>query len=361
MKLARIQRSSPSGPTPRVVVLDLRRGVAIDLQHAERLRREVAGDSPEAAARLAAAHLPDSLAAALGSQTFRDDAERAVAGGAPAAATVALSEVVWLAPIDPPRYRDFMTFEQHHLTARHVLGRPVPPVTYELPTYYKGGHLTLTAHEQPVARPSYTKWLDFELELGWVVGRAGIDLTPGEAALCLFGVCLLNDLSARDRQFHETQGNLGPAKGKDFATAVGPWIATVDELELDAIDLRATVNGEEWAAGSSGSAMWSAAEVLAYLSTSEPLVPGELVGSGTLGGGCGLETGRLLVPGDVVELSGEGLGTLRTPIVDGGAPRWVPPPRRPGRTIDGGVVEGLAPALPPRSDAPAPPVDRHRT
>jgi 2-keto-4-pentenoate hydratase/2-oxohepta-3-ene-1,7-dioic acid hydratase in catechol pathway len=198
--------------------------------------------------------------------------------------------------------------------------------------------------------------MDYELELGFVVGRGGVDLAPAEAEQCLFGVTLLNDFSARDRQTEETAGNLGPAKGKDFATAVGPWITTIDELDLLTIQLTARVNGETWASGSSGSAMWSAAEILAYLSTAEPLVPGELVGSGTIGGGCGLEVGRRLIPGDVVELEGDGLGVLRNGLGEPVPLRWSPAHRTPGQMIDGRNGVGITALLPPRADAPPPPV-----
>lgn len=333
MKLGRILRDGPLGPQPRTVVVDLGRGVAIDAQRAEHARLLAAGDEPEAALRKARAAIPDSLAAGLASRSFLADLELAVSAEPPGDALVPLAEARWLAAIDPPRFRDFMTFEKHHIDARAALGRPVPEVTYELPTYYKGNHLTLVGDGAVVAWPGYSEWMDYELELGFVTSRGGVDLLPEEAEGCLFGVTLVNDLSARDRQFHETRGNLGPAKGKDFATAVGPWITTADELDLKAIRLSARVNGETWASGSSGEAMWSIGEVLAYLSTAEPLIAGELVGSGTLGGGCGLETGRKLAPGDVIELEASGIGTLRTEIAAAEPLRWEPPRRRPGRTI----------------------------
>jgi 2-keto-4-pentenoate hydratase/2-oxohepta-3-ene-1,7-dioic acid hydratase in catechol pathway len=354
MKLARVERIGPDGPEPRVVAIDLERRVAIDLERSEQVRLERLGYTAAAARRLAAARLPQSVAAGLGSPSYRDDLEAARASEPPDDAVLALDALRWLPPLDPPRFRDFMSFEQHHLSARHVLGRPVPAVTYTLPTYYKAGHLSLVAHTEPVPWPGYCEWMDYELELGFVVGRAGVDLTPEEAVGCLFGVTLLNDFSARDRQFEETAGNLGPAKGKDFATALGPWIATVDELDLLAIELEARVNGERWASGTSGSAMWSASELLAYLSTAEPLVAGELVGSGTVGGGCGLEVGRRLVPGDVVELSGSGLGVLRTQLGEPAPLRWSPPSRIPGQKIDGTSGVSITPLMPPRRDAPPP-------
>jgi 2-keto-4-pentenoate hydratase/2-oxohepta-3-ene-1,7-dioic acid hydratase in catechol pathway len=358
VKIGRTLRPSPAGPVPRVMVVDTERGIAIDAQRAEQVRRLAAGDSPEAATRIAAAHIPESLAAGLGSATFRADLDRAMAGEPPADAMMPLAEARWLAPVDPPRYRDFMTFEQHHHAARAVRGKTTPEVTYRLPTYYKGGHHTLIGDGEVLHWPGYSTWMDYELELGWVVAGEGVDLTPAEAEARIFGVTLLNDFSARDRQFDETVGNLGPAKGKDFATALGPWIVTVDEIDLGAITAEARVNGEVWGSGSSGDAMWTAAEVVAYLSTAEPLVPGELIGSGTFGGACGLEVGRQLTPGDRVELEAPGIGTLTTELGEPHRLAWEPPAREPGRTISGGRARDHTELLPPRTDAPAPPYPR---
>lgn len=358
MKIGRIERQGPAGPVARVMVVEAERGIAIDAQRAEQARRLAAGDSPEAAARLAAAQIPESLAAGLGSASFRADLERALAAEPPADAVVPLAEARWLPPVDPPRYRDFMTFEQHHHAARAVRGKTTPEVTYRLPTYYKGGHRTLIGDGEVLHWPGYSTWMDYELELGWVLAGEGLDLTPAEAEARIFGVTLLNDFSARDRQFDETVGNLGPAKGKDFATALGPWIVTTDELDLASIAAEARVNGEVWARGSSGDAMWTAAEVVAYLSTAEPLVPGELIGSGTFGGACGLEVGRQLTPGDRVELEAAGIGTLTTELGEPHELAWEPPPREPGRTISGGRALDHTELLPPRTDAPAPPYPR---
>jgi 2-keto-4-pentenoate hydratase/2-oxohepta-3-ene-1,7-dioic acid hydratase in catechol pathway len=358
MKLARLLRNGPDGPRPRIVAVDPERDLAIDLARSEQVRLERRGCTPAAAHRLAEAHLPQDIAAGLGSPEYRDDLERAAAEDPPDDAVLSLKDVRWLPPLQPPRFRDFMAFEQHFVSARAVRGNPVPDVLYQLPAYYKGSHLSLIAHEQTMAWPGYSEWMDFELELGFVVGGGGVDLTAEEAEQRLFGVTLLNDFSARDRQFEEVAGGLGPAKGKDFATALGPWITTTDELDLLQISLTARVNGEAWSSGSSGAALWSAAELIAYLSTAEPLVPGELIGSGTVGGGCGLELGNRLVPGDVVELRGSGLGSLRTHLGQPQPLRWTPMARTPGQMIDGGQGVERTPFAPPRTDAPAPPVPR---
>ena len=119
-----------------------------------------------------------------------------------------------------------------------------------MPIYFKGNPLTLIAHEQEVPWPDYTQCMDYELELGFVIGRAGKDLAPEQAKSYLFGVTILNDFSARDIQVHEMQGMLLASKGKDFATALGPWITTTDELDVHRIMMVARVNGEEWSRGS---------------------------------------------------------------------------------------------------------------
>ena len=169
--------------------------------------------------------------------------------------------------------------------------------------------------------------MDYELELGFVVGRTGRNLSPEQAPSHLFGVTIFNDFSARDIQLNEMRLQLGPAKGKDFATAVGPWITTVDALDLADLDMRARVNGEEWSHGNSGSIWWNPGELLAYISWGETLQPGDLVGSGTVGLGCGLELGRRLEPGDVVELEVSGIGVLRNRLGQPEGEGWEPRPR----------------------------------
>lgn len=176
--------------------------------------------------------------------------------------------------------------------------------------------------------PSYTERMDYEMELGFVVGRSGRDLTPEEAADTLLGVTIFNDFSARDIQRTEMGGMLGPAKGKDFATGLGPWIVTLDELEPENLPMTVRVNGEQRSSGVSGEMMWSPAELVAWASAGEQLHPGDLIGSGTVGEGCGLELGFFLEPGDTVELEVGGIGVLRNTIGQPEPLRWYPRPRR---------------------------------
>jgi 2-keto-4-pentenoate hydratase/2-oxohepta-3-ene-1,7-dioic acid hydratase in catechol pathway len=324
MKLGRVERDSLDGPVARLVAVDPDRGVAVDLAAAERQRLEAGGASADGARRIAAAHFPGSMAAAIaGGEDFLTRAA-AAAAAATADAVLPLGGLRWLPAIDPPVARDGMAFEQHATFAyRRGLGQ-VPDAYYDIPAYYKASSAGFVGHEATIPWPAYTREMDYELELGFVVGRGGRDLDPEQAAAHLFGVTIYSDFSARDIQSKEMTLTLGPTKGKDFGTGIGPWITTVDELDLDAMTMIARINGEEWSRGSSGTIMWSAAELLAYVSTAERLQPGDLIGSGTVGGGCGLELDRRLEPGDVVELEVEGIGVLRNTLGQPQAAGWTP-------------------------------------
>jgi len=330
MKLGRILRESFEGSIPRLVVAQPEQNRVIDLVTAEYDRLVQERATAEAAHRLANALFPSSMAAALGSgPLFLAAAQRSVASLQDERAILPMEDVTWLAPIDPPLMRDCLAFETHLRNSfLKALGK-VPEQYYELPLYYKGNPLTLIGNEHEVPWPDYTQKMDYELELGFVIGRAGKDLTPQQAKAHLFGVTIFNDFSARDIQTHEMQGLLGPAKGKDFATALGPWMTTVDELDVHNLVMIARVNGQEWSRGSSATMMWKIEEIIAYISKSEGIQAGELIGSGTVGFGCGLELGKLLKPGDVVELEVEGIGVLRNRLGTPAPTGWMPQKRTP--------------------------------
>jgi 2-keto-4-pentenoate hydratase/2-oxohepta-3-ene-1,7-dioic acid hydratase in catechol pathway len=262
-----------------------------------------------------------------------------------AAKTIAVSEVRLLAPIPVPRrLRDFLSFELHVRQSRanrHLFGiegEPRDPrevkiarVWYERPIYYKSNCFSVVGPEAPIHWPSYSKAIDYELEIALVTGRRGKNFSESEAGRFIFGYCIFNDFSARDTQFSEMQGSLGPAKGKDFDTgnALGPWIATADEIaDPQRLRMRAWVNGALWSDGNSATMHHSFARLLAYAAMEETVYPGEILGSGTVGGGCGNELGRYLKDGDVVELEVDGLGVLRNRIV---APHVPQPPAFPIR------------------------------
>lgn len=235
--------------------------------------------------------------------------------------------VEFLPPVDPRSFRDFYAFEQHVKTCRAKRGLEMPPAWYEIPVFYFSNPGALMGHEQPVYAPAGCNELDYELELGVVIGRGGKDIPAEEAWAHIAGFTIVNDLSARDLQRKEMSVGLGPAKGKDFATAVGPYIVTVDELQ-DRIDtegrvnleMSARVNGKELSRGNAKSMYHTWPKLIAQASADAELFPGDLLGSGTVGTGCILElgpenTGGWLKPGDVVELEIEKLGVLRTPVV----------------------------------------------
>jgi 2-keto-4-pentenoate hydratase/2-oxohepta-3-ene-1,7-dioic acid hydratase in catechol pathway len=333
MKLGRILRESLQGMVPRLVVVQPEQKRVIDLVTAEYNRLIRTGATAKAADRLASALYPPSMADALAAgPTFLTAVTRSVESVQDEHALLPLEGLSWLAPIDPPVLRDCLAFEQHlHNSFTKVLGK-VPEQYYQMPLYYKGNPLTLLGNEQEVPWPDYTQKMDYELELGFVIGRSGKDLAPKNALAHLLGVTILNDFSARDIQVHEMQGLLGPAKGKDFATALGPWITTLDELDVHNLAMVARVNGEEWSRGSSATMMWSVEEIVAYISKGEGIQVGEVIGSGTVGFGCGLELGKLLQPGDVVELEVEGIGVLRNRIGTPATQGWMPIKRTPATT-----------------------------
>ena len=219
-----------------------------------------------------------------------------------------------LVPLLPSSLRDFLGFEDHVKAGAKRRKTTVPDVWYEMPIYYKGNHRSVIGPGATVEWPAYTEKLDYECEVAAVVGKHGRDLSKKQAEAVIFGYTLMNDWSARDIQAREMQGWLGPAKGKDFATSLGPCIVTVDELDLASVDLTARVDGEVWSKGSLDAMRWSFAEMIAHVSQGEDVYPGDVYGSGTFGGGCGLDQGRFLEPGQVVELEATGIGVLRNRV-----------------------------------------------
>ena len=228
-------------------------------------------------------------------------------------------EVTIIAPLpNPSSLRDFIAFENHIAATSKKRGQPIPPEWYKFPVYYKGNHRTIIGPDQDLPWPLETTKLDYELELACVIGRSGRDIPEREAQDYIAGYTIMNDFSARDIQFQEMACRLGPAKGKDFATALGPCLLTPDEIaDLGALTMIARVNGEEWSRGRFGTIHWSFPQMIAHVSRGETIYPGDVFGSGTVGGGCGLEMDRYLKPGDIVELEIQPIGILQTKVVGG--------------------------------------------
>jgi 2-keto-4-pentenoate hydratase/2-oxohepta-3-ene-1,7-dioic acid hydratase in catechol pathway len=278
---------------------------------------------------LVRAGLPAALAAG----------ERAL--GEPA---VPLDAVRLLPPLEAPSVRDFVAFEEHVEGMAAGGGGTVPEQWYQAPTFYFTNPYALIGAHDDVAVPPGCQLLDYELEVAVVVGRDGASLSPEQAREHIFGYTVLNDWSARDLQRREMGVHLGPAKGKDFATTLGPWLVTADELEpyrdadgFLALDLRASVNGELTGQDLLSNMGWPFEELIAYAARGAQVRAGDVLGSGTCGnGGCLAELwGRNgkndpppLRPGDVVELTVEGIGTVRNRVVEGIAL----PPVRAART-----------------------------
>jgi fumarylacetoacetate (FAA) hydrolase len=220
----------------------------------------------------------------------------------------ALEDVRLLAPVPrPPSVRDAYAFEEHIRNAARVTGRPgVPDEWYELPVFYFSNPAAIHGPDNEIPFPAGSDELDYELEVAAVIGAGG----------AIGGFTIMNDWSARDLQRKEMKVGLGPAKGKDFATSLGPVVVTPDELGDLRLEMVARVNGEERSRGNMGDMYHSWQAILERVAANTQLVPGDVIGSGTVGTGCILEhgDGRWLQPGDVVELEVEGIGVLRNVV-----------------------------------------------
>ncbi len=225
----------------------------------------------------------------------------------------------------PPTFRDFYAFEAHVRNARARRGLPVPPEWYEIPVFYFSNPGSLVGHGAAVRKPAWTEALDFELELACVIGRRARDVRPEDWRGVVAGFTVLNDWSARDVQRREMAVGLGPAKGKDFATSLGPALVTLDELESRRrgerleLAMEARVNDETLTRGNAADMHFGWGALIARASQDVYLLPGDVIGSGTVGGGCLLELGPevhpWLKPGDEVTLDVELLGALSNTIV----------------------------------------------
>ena len=222
-------------------------------------------------------------------------------------ADYALEDVRLLAPVlHPPSVRDFYAFEQHVKTARGRRGLEVPPEWYEQPVFYFSNPAAIYGPDEDVPYPEGTEELDYELEIAAIIGANGE----------IGGFTIMNDWSARDLQRREMKVGLGPAKGKDFATSLGPVVVTPDEFDGSRATMIARVNGEERSRGDVRDMHFTWAQLVDHAARNTMLRPGDVLGSGTVGSGCILEhgDGRWLRPGDVVELDVEGVGVLRNRI-----------------------------------------------
>ena len=249
--------------------------------------------------------------------------ERALEIGADAVRStpVEFSEADLLLPYKPPSVRDFVTFESHVEGVRRSIddANGVPEAWYDAPHFYFTNTHALYGPGEAIPRPATSRALDFEMEVGVVVGRTLHSATEAECQQAIFGYTIVNDWSARDIQSREMQIGLGPAKGKDFATSIGPWIVTADELPSLDLECKAYVNGELIGHDRLSSMNWTFAQMIQHAARDSVVLAGDLLASGTTGGGgClaelwgrnGSQTPPPLEPGDQVELRVDGLGAL---------------------------------------------------
>ncbi len=224
-----------------------------------------------------------------------------------------------LAPIlRPLSIRDNVGFLGHIRNA--MGGQAIPQIYEEIPAiYYKGNPASVQGPDTDVIWPPFGENLDFELEFAAIIGRQGVDIPEDEAMGYIFGYTIFNDVSARTIQIKEMGGMLGPAKGKDMdgGNILGPYLVTADEFDpFDDHAMVARVNGEEWSRGKTSDMDYGFASIISYISQSETLYPGDLIGSGTVPTGCGQELGRFPKPGDEIEFEVDGLGILKNRYVN---------------------------------------------
>lgn len=237
-----------------------------------------------------------------------------------------LEEIRLTAPLpNPVTFRDFVAFETHVKNATKRSGDTVAPEWYEMPIFYYSNPNAMKGPGEEVKRPAKCIRLDYELELACIIGKEGRNIKSDEAEEYIFGYTILNDWSARDIQMKEMKVLLGPAKGKDFATSIGPYLLTKNELEpyksagrFD-LEMTAAVNGEVLSRGNFKDIYYTFGDMIERASEEVNLYPGDIIGSGTVGFGCIMELGtevhRWLEPGDEVELKVTGLGTLKNRII----------------------------------------------
>jgi fumarylacetoacetate (FAA) hydrolase len=339
MKLAHVrERNGPAGAPWRLAAMR-DDGGWLELEVAR--RRAVAADSnlahDQVLFRQPITTLDDHLARGLRVDTLADIVDGFVPRG-PAGDDDALLDAADLAfgpPIlRPPSLRDFYAFEGHVRTMWERRGGDVPEAWYRLPIFYFSNTSEIRGPDDPVWAPAGSLELDYELEVAALVDTPALDLPEERGEEAIGGYTILDDWSARDLQREETTVRLGPAKGKDFASSIGPWLVTPDELAParasgatgPTIAMTAEVNGTETSRGTWSDAQFSFGQMVARASADVRLRPGDLLGSGTVGTGCLLEVrdttlGRYLEPGDEVVLRIDGLGALRTPIVERPASR----------------------------------------
>jgi fumarylacetoacetate (FAA) hydrolase len=335
LKVAHVrERTAPAGAPFRIAAAldeDGRRWLDLEAARRRAVRRDARLAHNSVLFRQPLTTLDDHLARRLRVESLAELIERFEPAGTNDEdddAVLDASDLRFGPPIlRPTSLRDFYAFERHVATIWRRRGQDVPDAWYRLPIFYFGNVSEIRGPDDPVWAPRGSNELDYELEIASLIDTPAKDLPAERAEEAIGGYTILNDWSARDLQRDETTVRLGPAKGKDFATTLGPWLVTPDELADAragngyALVATAEVNGRELSRGRWSDVYFSFGEMLARASADSRLVPGDVIGSGTVGTGCLLEIleesgfGRYLEPTDVVTLTVERLGKLTTPIV----------------------------------------------
>jgi len=217
------------------------------------------------------------------------------------------------APVPRPNsLRDYLTFEGH---ASFSGKKQLDKGWYEIPVCYKGNPDTVIGPDEIILWPAFTDLLDYELEYGIYIGKEGKNIPRERAEEYIAGYTIFNDVSARDIQLQEMlAGGVGPSKGKDTCSVMGPCMVTPEDIDPKNLRMIARINGEVWSDNNSGTAYWTWPQIIEFASMDETLYPGDFLGSGTVEHGCGMELDRWIKPGDTIELEVEGIGTLRNRV-----------------------------------------------
>jgi 2-keto-4-pentenoate hydratase/2-oxohepta-3-ene-1,7-dioic acid hydratase in catechol pathway len=324
MKLVTFEISTTAGTSLRIGALSHHRVIDLNVGYILYLMESL---DPTQAYEKAVALLPPDMIGLLHSGTKSIEAARLtleyidsklgqnpISGPEGERVVYEVSDVTIKAPVPRPNsLRDFITFEKHmSLSGR----REVPSEWYQMPVYYKGNADMVIGPDDIIPWPSYTDLLDYELEYGIYILKEGKNIPREKAEEYIAGYTIFNDISARDIQMQEMACRLGPAKGKDSCSIMGPCLVTPDEVDPGNMQMTARINGEIWSEGNSGTSHWTWPQIIEFASMEETLYPGDFLGSGTVERGCGLELGRWIQPGDVIGLEVKGLGMLRNRVGD---------------------------------------------
>jgi 2-keto-4-pentenoate hydratase/2-oxohepta-3-ene-1,7-dioic acid hydratase in catechol pathway len=318
MKLVTFEVSTPLGPVRRIGAISRDKIIDLNMGYTRYLAdKSGSGRHYELAAALVP---PDMITFFRSGQEGLDAARKTIdfvskspiTGPCGERIVYGITEIKLTAPVPRPNsLRDYLAFEGH---ASRSGQRKLDKAWYEIPVCYRGNPDTVIGHDEIIPWPAYTELLDYELEYGIYIGKEGKNIPREQAAEYIAGYTILNDVSARDIQLQEMVVGLGPVKGKDFCSAMGPCLVTPDEVNPSNMRMTARINGEVWSDNNSGTSYWTWPQIIEFASMEETLYPGDFLGSGTVEKGCGGELNRWIQPGDAIELEVEGIGILRNRV-----------------------------------------------